>query len=246
MEKILKNKILFQRAALLVFMLLLSACASKQPLSAPEIDPWEPMNRSVFAFNAGFDKVLYRPISSGYNKVVPGPIKEVVGNMLDNLASPGTIINLLLQGRIRDAWVGTKRFVINSTVGIFGALDVASSAEIPLYDEDFGQTLAVWGWNDSRYLMLPFLGPSTIRDAGGRVGNGYIEPISYMAAQKNIWAPWVLEKAHVRIALMAQEEIIESSNDVYIMIRDVWLQNREFDIYNGDPPLPDYEALLEE
>jgi len=246
MKFALKNNSLISRSALVLLTLLLSACAAKQPLSAPEIDPWEPMNRSIFKFNAGFDKLLYKPISSGYNKVVPGPVKEVVGNMLDNLAYPGTIINLLLQGRFRDAWTGTKRFVVNSTIGIFGALDVASSAEIPLHNEDFGQTLAVWGWDNSRYLMLPFFGPSTIRDATGRTGNSYLEPVSYLAAQKNIWPPWLLEKAHVRIQLLEQEELIESSNDAYILIRDVWLQNREFEIYNGDPPLPDYEALLEE
>ncbi len=246
MEITLKNNPFINQAIVVLTVLLLSACASKQPLSAPEIDPWEPMNRSIFKFNAGFDKVLYRPISSGYDKLMPDPIQEVVGNMLDNLAYPGTIINLLLQGRLKDAWTGTKRFVINSTIGIFGALDVASSAEIPLHDEDFGQTLAVWGWNESRYLMLPIFGPSTIRDAGGRLGNTYVEPVSYLAGQKSIWTPWVLEKAHVRIRLMEQESLIKDSNDPYILVRDVWLQNREFNIYNGDPPPPDYEALLEE
>jgi phospholipid-binding lipoprotein MlaA len=242
----MKNKPLQQWLLILFSTLLLSACATNVPISDPENDPWERYNRSVHKFNKTFDKALYRPLASGYNKITPEPIQEVLGNFLNNLAYPNTIINLFLQGQFRNGLIGTGRFLVNSTVGIFGIFDVASSAEIPLDDEDFGQTLAVWGWDNSRYFVLPIFGPSTIRDGFGRIGNTYMDPVSYLANEENIWAPWIIDKLHVRVRLMNQEETIESSYDPYIFIRDAWLQNRDFKIYNGDPPALDYEAFLEE
>lgn len=242
----MKTKPLHLWIALLLSILLLSACATNTTLSDPVNDPWEGYNRAVHKFNKGFDKVLFKPLATGYDKITPEPIQEVLGNFLNNLAYPNTIINLFLQGQFGDALTGTGRFLINSTVGIFGIFDVASSAEIPLHDEDFGQTLAVWGWDNSRYFVLPVFGPSTIRDGFGRIGNTYMDPVSYLADKENIWAPWIIDKLHVRIRLMDQEEVIKSSYDPYIFIRDAWLQNREFKIYNGDPPALDYEAFLEE
>ena len=242
----MKNNIIRRWSLLLMCSLLVSACASNQPVSDPENDPWESYNRSMHKFNDGVDKVLLRPISSGYDKVMPAPVKKVLGNVVNNLVYPSTIINLFLQGRFADAWTSSGRFLVNSTVGLLGIIDVATNMEIPLHDEDFGQTLAVWGWDSSRYFVLPFLGPSTIRDGFGRVGNNYMDPVNYLATEKDIWAPWIIDKLHARISLIPQEDAINSSYDPYIFIRDAWLQNREFKIYNGDPPALDYEAFLEE
>lgn len=242
----MKIKSIKQFLLILFCVLLLSACAASGPISDPENDPWENYNRSIHKFNSGFDKVLLKPVTSGYHKITPEPIRKGIGNFLNNLAYPNTIFNLLLQGEFRNALISTERFLFNSTVGIFGIFDVASNAEIPLHDEDFGQTLAVWGWDNSRYFVLPIFGPSTIRDGFGRLGNTYLDPVSYLASEENIWAPWILDKLHVRIRLMNQEEMIKSSYDPYIFIRDAWLQHREFKIYNGDPPALDYEAFLED
>jgi len=225
---------------------LLSACATSGPVSDPENDPWEHYNRSIHKFNTGFDKVLFKPLASGYRSITPEPIRQGIGNFLNNLAYPNTVFNLLLQGEFRNALTGAGRFLMNSTLGILGIFDVASEADIPLHDEDFGQTLAVWGWDSSRYFVLPIFGPSTVRDGIGRLGNRYLDPVTYLASEENIWTPWVLDKLHVRIRLMNQEELIKSSYDPYIFIRDAWLQNREFKIYNGDPPALDYEAFLED
>ncbi|MCF6263722.1 MAG: VacJ family lipoprotein [Xanthomonadales bacterium] len=242
----MKTKSIYKFLSILLCVFLLSACATSGPISDSENDPWENYNRSMHKFNTGFDKALLKPVASGYRKITPEPVRKGLGNFLNNLAYPNTIFNLLLQGEFRKALISTERFIFNSTVGIFGIFDVASNAEIPLHDEDLGQTLAVWGWDNSRYFVLPFFGPSTVRDGFGRLGNRYLDPVTYLAAEKSTWSPWVLDKLHVRIRLMDQEELIESSNDPYVFIRDVWLQNREFKIYNGDPPALDYEAFLED
>lgn len=242
----MKNKTLQQWLLIVFSALILSACATNAPLSDPENDPWEGYNRSVHKFNYTFDKVLFRPLASGYKKITPEPAQEIIGNFLHNLAYPNTILNLFLQGQFADAFKGTGRFLINSTVGFFGFFDVASSAEIPLHDEDLGQTLAVWGWDNSRYFVLPIFGPSTVRDGVGRLGNSYMDPVTYLASEKSIWTPWVVDKLDVRVGLMSQEEALKSSYDPYIFIRDAWLQHREFKIYNGDPPALDYEAFLED
>ncbi|MCF6226568.1 MAG: VacJ family lipoprotein [Xanthomonadales bacterium] len=241
----MKIKSPHQFLSILFCVFLLSACATSGPVSDPENDPWEHYNRSIHKFNTGFDKALLKPVTSSYRKIAPKPIRKGLGNFLNNLAYPNTILNLLLQGQFRKALISTERFIFNSTVGIFGIFDVASNAEIPLHDEDLGQTLAVWGWDNSRYFVLPLFGPSTVRDGVARLGNKYFDPVTYLATEENIWSPWVLDKLHVRIRLMNQEEMINSSYDPYTFIRDAWLQNREFKIYNGDTPALDYEAFLE-
>ncbi len=234
------------RLALLLGTLILSACASTQkPLSDPDNDPWESFNRGMYKFNTAVDRAVLRPIAKGYDKVTPQPVQKGIGNFLHNLSYPATIINLALQGKFKKSAIGTGRFVLNSTVGLLGFFDVATKADIPDYDEDFGQTLAAWGWDDSRYLMLPFFGPSTLRDGIGRFGNNYIDPISQLARQEDEYRPLIFDVVHTRAGLLSQEQALEEAFDPYIFLRDAWLQSREYDIYDGDPPLPDYEDFLD-
>jgi phospholipid-binding lipoprotein MlaA len=156
------------------------------------------------------------------------------------------VINLLLQGKFEESFNETGRFLINSTVGLLGFFDVASREGLPKYDEDFGQTLAVWGWKDSRYLVVPFLGPFTIRDLSGRGVVGYTDAVSWAIREHNLYWPLVVDLITVRAELLPFQPDIDNASDPYIFVRDVYLQNREFRIYDGDPPEPDYEALLEE
>ena len=147
----------------------LAACSSQQITpSDPERDPWEAYNRKIHAFNMGFDKYLFRPVATGYDRIMPDAPQRGVRNFFRNLAYPVTFLNLILQGKFDDSLTATGRFLMNMSLGVFGFFDVASKAGIPEFDEDFGQTLAVWGWKDSRFLVMPVFGPYTARDFLGR------------------------------------------------------------------------------
>jgi phospholipid-binding lipoprotein MlaA len=227
--------------------LLLTGCSSQQvTLSDPERDPWEAYNRKIHAFNMGFDRVIFQPVARGYDHIMPDPPQRGVRNFFRNLAYPVTFLNLILQGKFEDSLTATGRFLMNSTVGLLGFFDVATKVDIPQFDEDFGQTLAVWGWKDSRYLVMPIIGPYTTRDFLGRGFYGYFHPISYAAREYDNYVPLVVDLITLRAELLPFQKDLDAAADPYIMVRDVWLQNREYRIYDGDPPAPDYDALLEE
>ncbi len=230
-----------------LMMMLLTACSSQQVTpSDPERDPWEAYNRKIHAFNMGLDRAILRPVARGYDFIMPEAPQRGVRNFFRNLAYPVTFLNLLAQGKFAGAMDATGRFFINSTAGLAGFFDVATKVGIPSYDEDLGQTLAVWGWNDSRYVVMPLFGPYTLRDLVGRSFYGYFHPVSYVAREYNNYWPVAIDLVTLRAQLLPFDQQLESASDPYILVRDVYLQNREFRIYDGDPPAPDYDALLEE
>lgn len=231
---------------LAVLLAILGGCSSQQvTLTDPERDPWEAYNRKIHAFNMGFDRALFRPVAKGYDYIMPDAPQRGVRNFFRNLAYPVTFLNLILQGKFEDSLTATGRFLMNSTVGLLGFFDVATKADIPKFDEDFGQTLAVWGWKDSRYLVMPIFGPYTARDFIGRGFYGYFHPISYMAREHNNYSLVIIDLITLRAELLQFDEQLQAAPDPYVMVRDVYLQNREFRIFDGDPPAPDYDALLE-
>lgn len=232
---------------LLAIVLFASGCATKNAtLSDPDIDPWEPYNRKMHGFNEGFDRAILRPVATVYDKAMPDGPQRGVRNFFRNLSYPVDFINLILQGKLEESITVTGRFLMNTTVGLLGFFDVASRSGVPSYDEDFGQTLAVWGWQDSRYLVMPFLGPYTLRDLGGRAFYGYAHPLPYAMREHDLYWPTVLDLISLRAALLPFQADIDSANDSYIFMRDIYLQNREFKIYDGYPPEPDYDSFLEE
>jgi phospholipid-binding lipoprotein MlaA len=233
--------------AVLLCCLTLGGCASqKVTLTDPERDPWEAYNRKIHAFNEGFDRAIFRPVAKGYDVIMPDAPQRGVRNFFRNLNYPVTLLNSLLQGKMERAFTSTGRFLMNSSIGLLGFFDVATKAGIPYYDEDFGQTLAVWGWKDSRYLMMPVIGPYTVRDFLGRGFYGYFHPVSYMIREHNNYWPLVVDLISLRAELLPLQADIDAAADPYALVRDVWLQNREFNIYDGDPPAPDYDSMLEE
>lgn len=241
-----------RRLLVAVLVLSLAACAGKRELSDPVNDPWEPVNRGVFAFNTALDNVVFKPVARGYLAVTPEPVQDGFRNFFDNLRMPLTILNLALQGKFRETGQGLKRFTVNTTIGLFGFLDPASYHDIPRYDEDFGQTFAAWGWEHSHFVMLPFLGPSTVRDTTGAgtrwvagTTNGWVDPVSW-AIDNGRYEPVVLDAVVRRADLLPTTDRFEDAYDPYLLMRDAFLQNREFMIYDGDPPSPDYDAYLEE
>lgn len=201
-------------------------------------DPLEPMNRQIFSFNEGADKYVIRPLAEGYVYIVPSGGRRSVRNFLNNLRSPVVLANDILQGEMERAGTTIGRAVFNTTIGIGGLFDVATPMGMPYHDEDFGQTLAVWGVGEGPYLVLPILGPSNPRDTVGLVADGFMDPLN-----------WYLENIHlgyltyVRAAidgidkrasvLDALDEIKRTSLDFYATIRSLYRQRRIDEINNG-------------
>lgn len=212
-------------------------------------DPWEKYNRRVHAFNMAVDRGLAKPLARGYVAVVPRPVRAGVDNFFDNLGQPVTMVNSLLQGNPRGAANALGRFLVNSTVGIGGLFDVASKAKIPNRGEDFGQTLAVWGWQRSRYLEVPFLGPRTVRDVLGLVGDSRLRPVQYIEDDTTRASLQALQLVALRAKLLSIEGLMgQGAVDEYALFRDLWLQRRSYQINQtgqrqDDPPeetLPPY------
>ena len=236
----------------LLLAALLSACAGtpSQPESetAPRYsvdDPWEPVNRGVYTVNRGLDRVALKPVARGYRKVVPVFIRRGVGNFFSNLRTPLTIVNQLLQGKGRVALSDTGRLLLNSTIGIGGLFDPASAAGLDEHREDFGQTLAVWGVPDGPFVMVPLLGPRTLRDAVTIPLDLLAHPLHHYENTSVRDKLRGLEVVNIRARLLAGEALIEDSADPYITLRDAYQQNREYLIFDGEPP-EDYDDLIDD
>lgn len=220
--------------------------AGAAPGTPPAYDPWEPMNRRVHAFNVGVDRAIARPIARAYVAVVPEPVRLGVGNFFDNIASPVTFLNQILQGRPRDAVQTLGRFVVNSTLGIGGIFDPASDLKMKRRSEDFGQTLGMWGWRNSRYVELPFFGPRTVRDVFGLAGDAPLSPTRQVERDRYRIFLQGAQLVDRRAALLPIESMRENAPDEYAMIRDAWLQRRQFQIesdrrrQDDGADLPDY------
>ena len=222
-------------AALLVLAALLAGCATTG--EGGSRDPWEGFNRKSFAFNEKLDEVVLKPVATGYTKIVPGFAREGVNNFFDNLEDIGTTLNNFLQGKPKEGASDLGRFVVNSVLGVFGLWDVATPMGLEKHYEDFGQTLGVWGVQSGPYFVIPFLGPSTARDAPARV----VDPSWYYASVLDnntlYWSIWGLDKVRIRANLFQAEGVLqEAALDKYSFIRDAWLQRRRNMVYDGSPP----------
>lgn len=203
-------------------------------------DPWQPFNRRMHAFNRGLDRYLAKPLARGYLKVVPRPIRTGVGNFFINLFQPLTAAHQILQGKPAQAGTSIGRFLLNVVLGVGGVFDPASDAGIPLRQEDLGQTLAVWGWKESNYLVLPFLGPSTTRDGFGTVGDSFASPYRIPEDDEVKYGLRGLQLVSDRAGLLGAEEFIKDAEDEYLIFRDAYLQRRRFQIEDGRDQTPDY------
>jgi len=235
-----------------LILMQVGACASSPKVAEEEAqvryagDPWEPLNRGIYAVNDALDTVTLKPLSKGYKKITPGFVRRGISNFFANLRTPLNIVNNLLQGKGRDALSETARLAMNSTVGIGGLFDPAASAGLERHDEDFGQTLAKWGVPAGPYVMVPILGPRTLRDAITIPLDIFLDPLYHYDNSSVRDKLWILKAIHVRSKLLAAESTIESSFDAYVTIREAYLQNREYLIYDGDPPVDDDDDLFDE
>lgn len=219
-------------------------------------DPIEPLNRFIFAFNQHLEVALIKPASIFYQVFVPPGMRTAIGNFLDNLKTPVVLANDILQGEPTRAMQTTQRFLINSTVGLAGFLDVAEDMGIPAHDEDFGQTMGVWGVGEMFYLVLPVFGPSNPRDAVGKLFvDGYFDPLSMWATNTGRDeinnTRMLLGGVDEYSGLMDElDQIKKTSIDYYAALRSMYRQKREVEIRNGDevdlPPIPDLSFEFDE
>ncbi|MBN8410741.1 VacJ family lipoprotein [Halomonas denitrificans] len=212
--------------------LAVSGCASSGVNSEPNpADPWEGFNRRVFAFNDVLDRYALKPAAQGYRYITPDPLERGVSNFFDNLGEVRTVLNSLLQGKPANAGNSSMRFLMNTTFGLGGLLDPASHAGFTADTEDFGQTLAAWGVGEGPYVVLPFLGPSTVRDTAALPVDWYSYPLTYVEDDTVRYSLRGLELLDARAQLLDQEDLIRG--DRYSFIRDAWLQRRMFEVNDG-------------
>ena len=221
--------------AAIAFLLVLTGCAT----TADNKDPWESLNRKTFAFNDAVDKAVLKPVAQGYVQVVPGVARTGINNFFSNLEDVGNSFNNILQGKMVDGINDAGRVMLNTTMGIGGLIDVASINGMEKHNEDFGQTLGWWGVQSGPYLVIPLLGPSTMRDAPAKV----VDPQWYWPRLIDndtvYWSLWGLDKVRVRAQLLQGESVLEQAAlDRYAFIRDAWLQRRRSQVYDGNPPRP--------
>jgi len=197
--------------------------------ATPQQDPYEKFNRSMFKFNETLDKHILKPIAKTYNALIPSPVNTAIDNILNNLSEIPSVINDLLQFNFYQATSDSWRFAINSTVGIGGTLDIANKTGLSIHYEDVGLTLAKWGWTNSNYLVLPFLGSSTIRDAAGLVPYYYMTVYPYIKDWKYRYAAIALRTVDVRARLLRFEKVYEEAAiDRYVFVRSAYLQRRKY------------------
>jgi len=214
-----------------------------------ENDPLEVPNRMFFAFNEALDFAVIRPIAVTYRFIVPTGVRNSVRNFLRNLRSPVTLANDLLQGDLDRAENTFARFFINSTIGLLGLFDIAADSGYPYHDEDFGQTLGTYGAGEGFYLVLPVLGPSNLRDAGGRIVDIFLDPLTYLAPQEVGLGRAAATGVDFRSRNIEELDALKADSlDFYARIRSLYRQNRESEINNGAVPSqqPNFSELPEQ
>jgi phospholipid-binding lipoprotein MlaA len=205
-------------------------------------DPLEPLNRNIYKFNTSIDKAVVKPIAQGYSKVMPSVGKMMVSNFFSNLDDVVVTANDVLQLKLAQAVSDGMRVVVNSTIGVFGLIDVASMGPSKKHNEDFGQTLGTWGIGSGAYLMLPILGPSSVRDGIGKFTDSFASPTTQIQDMQTRSQVLISQGITKRAELLNQEKVLDDAMlDPYEFIRDAYLQRRVNQVYDGNPPRIRYD-----
>lgn len=232
------------RALLAVALAVLASACATVPGPPHAQDPWEAYNRGAYAFNDALDRAVLKPAAQSYAEGVPAFAQEGVMNFFENLQDLGTGLNNLLQGKFAEGGSDLGRFAFNSVFGIAGLWDLATPLGLEKHNEDFGQTLGAWGVPPGPYFILPFLGPSTLRDAPARWVDpsfAYNRGIDRIAVRNSLYG---LDVLRTRAGVLKVEKIVDEAAaiDRYSFTRDAWLQRRRHQVYDGRPPRePDEE-----
>ena len=224
----------FRAFSISLCMVFLSACATTNALD--ERDPWEGFNRGVYSFNQTMDNVLFNPVGRVYNTITPEFIDTSVSNFFANLGQLSVIANDILQLKFDQTVNDTVRLLLNSTIGLFGFLDISSSAGLHSSDEDFGQTLAHWGIGPGPYLVVPFFGPATVRDATGvAIDRGVFSPIFYLEDDMTKAGLLTLNYVDFKSDLLSTGDLIgEASLDEYEFVKNAYFEKRSSQINDAE------------
>ena len=216
-----------------VAVFLLGGCAS----NGNPRDPFEPLNRGIYKFNDAADKLVFKPVAEVYRDVIPQVVRTGISNFFSNINDVIVALNNLLQGKIPAAMNDVGRILINTTLGVLGFMDPATELGVEKNNEDFGQTLGFWGLGDGPYIVLPFLGPSSLRDTVGWAGDIYSWPITYLDPDSHRNVLIAIRFEDVRAGLLEASKILETAAlDPYEFVRDAYLQRRRNLVYDGNPP----------
>ncbi len=232
----------------LILAALLNGC-SHIPLSDGwmESDPLEDMNRSIYSFNESLDESIMKPVAETYKEYTPQPMQTGVSNFFSNIDDISVILNDILQLKLIQGIQDIGRFTINSTIGIYGLIDVATPLGLEKHDEDFGQTLGYWGVGSGPYLVLPLLGPSTFRDTTGDYVDWSYDPLIGHPDNRVKYGSSAVNLIQKRADLLYVSNIVDQvALDRYTFVREAYLQQRRNLIYDGDPPQPDLDMTFEE
>ena len=232
-RNILRNTRVGQQIGLCAFVLLMgwSVTSLGSDGKSHVEDPLEPINRAIFEFNNHADNYVLRPVAKGYDTVTPTLVRRGVNNFFANLWDINGALNAFLQGRFRYGVDNTLRFVTNSTLGFLGVFDVASDMGILRYQTDFGHTMALWGAPEGAYVVVPLLGPRTIRSGLGTVFDAYASPTGQVGNTEDQWGLRAVELIDLRAGLLGTDQLL--SGDQYIFFRDAYLQRRAALISDG-------------
>jgi phospholipid-binding lipoprotein MlaA len=228
-------------ALVALLSLFLVGCATAPNAKKDPRDPLEGFNRASYKFNDALDRALLKPAAKGYKAVTPDFVETGVTNFFSNLAQPTVIINDLLQGKFKAGLNDTGRFLLNSTVGIGGLFDPASPAGLDRNDEDFGQTLGKWGVPSGAYLMVPFFGPSTVRDGFGSAVGVYTDPVHYVERDAIRYGLQGVDLIDSRARRLPLEDTLNQAFDKYTFIKNAFLQQREYAVKDGNVPPPTFD-----
>ena len=212
-------------------VLIVILCLSYFSFLQSEIDPFQNLNEKTHNLNQGLDESIATPIAKAYRTVTPDFVEVGVTNFTDNIEDINIALNNLLQAKIKDGLSDILRFTINSTIGLLGFFDVASSMGFQKHSEDFGQTLAVWGVSDGPYIVLPILGPSSLRDTLARIPEAFMTPLLLIDHDRTGYELTAIDLLDKRARYLGLESIVVG--DEYLFYRDAYFQSREFDIKDG-------------
>jgi phospholipid-binding lipoprotein MlaA len=222
----------------LMTLAALSGCAT-----AGNPDPLEQVNRKTFAFNQKLDDIVLKPVAKGYQKVVPGSVRQSVRNFYANPRDLLSAISSFLQGRQIDGTSDLMRFATNSTIGVLGLFDVATPLGFEKHNEDLGQALGYWGLGSGAYIVWPVFGPSSVRDTTTLVSNLAVTPQALVSDNSLYYSLTALQITNARSDQLTTSEILDDiSIDQYLFVRDAYLRYRESLVHNGNLPAdPDFE-----
>ncbi|MEW5008324.1 MAG: VacJ family lipoprotein [Cycloclasticus sp.] len=223
----------------------LSGCASLS--SQQENDPFESVNRGVYSFNEKADEYVLEPVAKGYQAITPDVVDTGVTNFFSNIDDVVVVVNDVLQLKFNQALSDLGRVVVNSTIGVLGFMDVATDMGMPKHHEDFGQTLGVYGVGTGPYVVLPLLGPSTLRDTLGLFADSFVDPVAQINDSDVMWSAIVLEGVDLRADLISSKKILDQASlDPYEFLRSGYFQRREYLVFDGNPPMDEDEFFDED